>query len=315
LGDLQVHSTELKIIQKKVIHFLKNSKSKNTLRAYNSDWRQFQRWCHQNNFPSIPTTPQILLLFITHLTQTHKLSSIKRKIATISEVHNTANVINPVHSKVIVALIKGIARELGSKKAKKKAMRLVDIRQIISLISDNPIGVRDKAILLVGLGGGFRRSELADLDFSDVEFFTSGMTVHIRKSKTDQDGIGYYKTIGNGKSKSTCPVIALKKWFEVSQIKDGKLFRQINKSGKIGIQLSGNAVAMIVKKWVRKLGLEEKEYAGHSLRSGFVSEAKEAGIPNELIMKMTNHKSEAMIHTYYQGGEKQMFNLSTAIGF
>ena len=206
-----------------------------------------------------------------------------------------AGVQNSVHSNIVEDTLKGISRSLGTAPSKKKALRLSDLRQILQLLPETLIGIRDKALLLVGFAGGFRRSELVELDVSAVEFTESGMTINIKKSKTDQEGAGYYKTIGKGRSKITCPVYALQSWIEVAGITEGKLFRSVTKGGVLGQSLSTNSVSKIVKKCISLIGMNKNDFAGHSLRSGFISEAKECGIMNELIMKMTHHKTEAMI--------------------
>ncbi len=307
--------TNIETIKNKALHFISNSKSANTLRAYKSDWKQFEKWCLVHKMISLPASSQTLVLFITHLSGSYKVSSIRRKVACLSEAHRMAGVQNSVHSNIVEETLKGISRSLGTAPLKKKAIRLSDIRQILPLLPETLIGIRDKALLLVGFAGGFRRSEIVALDIFDIEFTESGMTIHIKKSKTDQEGAGYYKTIGKGRSKVTCPVFALQEWIEVSNITEGSIFRSITKGGVIGNSLSTNSISRIIKKCIFLIFLNKHDYASHSLRSGFISEAKEVGIMNELIMKMTHHKTEAMISEYYQGGESEMYNLSSAIGF
>ena len=307
--------TNIETIKNKALHFISNSKSANTLRAYKSDWKQFEKWCGGHELNALPASPQTVVFYITHLSGSYKVSSIRRKVACLSEAHRMAGYNNPCHSNIVEETLKGVSRSLGTAPSKKKAIRLSDIRQMLPLLPETLIGKRDKALLLVGFAGGFRRSEIVALDISDIEFTESGMTIHIKKSKTDQEGQGYYKTIGKGRSHLTCPVMALKSWIDISEIKEDKLFRSIKKGGLIGGFLSSNSVSRIIKKCICLIGMNKNDFAGHSLRSGFISEAKECGIMNELIMKMTHHKTEAMISEYYQGGEFEMYNLSSAIGF
>ncbi len=308
-------NTNIETIRNKALHFISNSKSANTLRAYKSDWKQFEKWCGGHELNALPASLQTVVFYITHLSGSYKVSSIKRKVTCLSEAHRMAGVQNPVHSNIVEETLKGVSRTLGTAPSKKKAIRLSDIRQILPLLPETLIGIRDKALLLVGFAGGFRRSELVALDISDAEFTESGTTIHIKKSKTDQEGAGYYKTIGKGRSQLTCPVYALQKWIEVSEIIEGSIFRSITKGSVMGVSLSTNSVSRIIKRCISLIGLNASDFAGHSLRSGFISEAKEAGIMNELIMKMTHHKTESMISEYYQGGEFEMYNLSSAIGF
>jgi integrase len=130
-------------------------------------------------------------------------------------------------------------------------------------------GLRDRAILLLGFAGAFRRSELVALDVGDLEFCESGMRVHIRRSKTDQEGAGH--TIAIVPGSVACPVRAVRAWLEASKITAGPLFRPIGKGGRIGTErLADHTVVRVVKASARRVGLDPKLFAGHSLRSGFL---------------------------------------------
>lgn len=317
MNSIQIYNSSKKLVHiiEKAIDFMRKAKSENTLRAYKSDWKQFEEFCNSNKLSPLPAKPETIILFITHLTSEYKLNSIKRKVACISEAHNKAGVKNPVHTSKVDDLMAGIKNDLDTTVKKKKALQLHELKSIIPLLPNTLIGIRDKAVLLLGFAGAFRRSELSNINYEDITFTPSGLTILIKKSKTDKEKVGFVKTIGQGLNPEFCPLKALKKWLDTSGIKDGKLFRSIHKGDYLGESLSGHAIGFIVKHAVTLIKKNPKEYGGHSLRSGFITEAKRKGIPNELIMKQTHHKTAAMIAEYYQGEEKELYNISSAIGF
>ena len=184
----------------------------------------------------------------------------------------------------------GIKRTLGSRQKAKKPILINDLKLIIKVIDENKI--RDKALILVGFAGGFRRSELVNLLNEDIEFVTEGVKILIRKSKTDQSGEGNIKAIPYFDNQEFCPVIALKKYIN-SKLKEK------NNEDKI-FNISDKSVALIIKRYAEKAGLDASNYAGHSLRSGFATTAAEFGAEERNIMAMTGHKTTQMVRRYIQ---------------
>jgi integrase len=128
--------------------------------------------------------------------------------------------------------------------------------------------VRDRAILLLGFAGAFRRSELVALDVADFEETEDGFRVTIRKSKTDQEGQG--QTIGIMRGSAACPVRAVKAWLEAAGITEGAIFRPV--PGEVAAErLRPRAVDNIVKRYAKRLGLPITDFSAHSLRSGFLT--------------------------------------------
>ena len=185
----------------------------------------------------------------------------------------------------------GIKRTNGSNQKGKKPILISDLKRLINVIHQSSEKdsrkKRDKAIILIGFSGGFRRSELVSIDYDDVEFVVEGVKIFVKRSKTDQSGEGMTKGIPYFENKDFCPVIALKNWIELSQIKKDKIF-----------QISDKGVALIVKKYATLAGLDEQRYAGHSLRSGFATSTAESGAEERNIMAMTGHKSTEMVRRY-----------------
>ena len=301
--------TDIKSLELETLKNLKNSKSRNTLRAYQADYKDFSAFCGKNGFSSMPTEPKILSLYLTHLSATSKFSTLKRRIASISVIHKIKGHYLDTKHPIIMENLHGIKRVKGSHQKAKKPILINELKLIINVIdqylSNNELGavdciipessknirnkIRDKAIILVGFSGGFRRSELVNIDYEDIEFVTEGVKIFIKRSKTDQSGEGMIKAIPYFDNKSFCPVLALKYWINNSEIKSGKLF-----------DISDKSIALIIKKYASLAGLDPNKYGGHSLRSGFATSAAESGAEERNIMAMTGHKTTQMVRRYIQ---------------
>jgi len=283
--------TNIKSLEIETLKNLKNSKAKNTLRAYQADFRDFSIFCSKNGFNSIPTEPKILSLYLTHLSATSKFSTLKRRIASISVVHKMKGHYLDTKHPIVMENLHGIRRAKGTKQLGKKPILINDLKSIINAIDQfNKIEkkkLRDKAILLIGFSGGFRRSELVEIEYDDVEFVSEGVKIFIKRSKTDQSGEGMIKAIPYFENKNFCPVVNLKKWINYSVIKSGKIFN-----------ISDKSVALIIKKYASLSGLDPNKYGGHSLRSGFATSTAESGAEERNIMAMTGHKTTQMVRRY-----------------
>ena len=287
--------TDIKKLEIETLNNLKNSKASNTLRAYESDYKDFSIFCAKNNFSSMPANPKILSLYLTYLSKTLKFSTLKRRIASICVIHKNKGHYIDSKNPVIVANLLGIKRVKGSHQQAKKPILISNLKDIIDVINKLKIKEirkkRDKALILIGFAGGFRRSELVDLEREDVEFVREGVKIFVKKSKTDQSGEGMTKAIPSFDKSEYCPVTHLEDW----------MFNQINKKGKI-FPISDKSVALIVKKYANLAGLDASKYAGHSLRSGFATSVAEAGAEERNIMAMTGHKTTQMVRRYIQEG-------------
>ena len=279
--------TDIKSLEIETIKNLKNSKANNTLRAYQSDFRDFSAFCVKNGFTAMPTQPKILSLYLTYLSKSSKLSTLKRRIASISVIHKLKGHYLDTKNPIIMENLHGIKRTLGSIQKAKKPILINDLKLIIKVI--NKDNLRDKALILTGFAGGFRRSELVNIDVEDLEFVPEGVKILIKRSKTDQTGEGIYKAIPYFDNKEFCPVLALRNFIEKKSLKKdgGKIF-----------ELSDKSVALIIKRYAQKAGLDSSKYAGHSLRSGFATTAAEFGAEERNIMAMTGHKTTQMVRRY-----------------
>ena len=285
--------TDIKKLELETLKNLKNSKSANTLRAYESDYRDFSIFCVKNNFSSLPTDPKILSFYLTHLSKTSKFSTLKRRIASISVVHRLKGHYLDTKHPIIRENLLGIKRIKGSNQKAKKPILISDLKLIIDVITTANIReirkTRDKALILIGFAGGFRRSELVALDNGDVEFVREGVKIFVERSKTDQSGEGMMKAIPSFDSTLYCPVLHLQDWMAKGNSKNKKIF-----------PISDKSVALIIKKYANLAGLDGNKYAGHSLRSGFATSTAESGAEERHIMAMTGHKTTQMVRRYIQ---------------
>ena len=285
--------TDVKSLEIETLKNLKNSKANNTLRAYQSDFSDFSNFCTKNGFSFMPTQPKIIALYITHLSKSCKFSTLKRRIASISVIHKLKGHYLDTKHPIIMENLLGIKRTLGSRQKAKKPILINDLKLIIKAIDKDKI--RDKAVILVGFAGGFRRSELVNIYFQDIDFVPEGVKILIRRSKTDQSGEGSIKAIPYFENQEFCPVIALKDYLNNKFSKLDKRKKEV----KI-FEISDKSVALIIKRYAEKAGLDSSKYAGHSLRSGFATTAAEFGAEERNIMAMTGHKTTQMVRRYIQ---------------
>ena len=297
-------TTDIKTIQEETILNLKSSKANNTIRAYKSDFHDFGLFCVKNGFKSLPTNPKTLSLYLTYLaTKDNKISTIKRRIVSIGVVHKMKGYYLDTKHPAIVENLLGIKRRKGVKQKGKKPLLINDLKQLINVIDEENSSeikiVRDRTIILLGFGGGFRRNELVSLDYEDLDFVNEGIKINIKKSKTDQFGEGSIKALPYFDNPRYCPVKSIQNWIKISKINQGAIFRKFHKGIKLSnIRLSDQSVALLIKYYLDLAGIDNKNYSGHSLRSGFATSAAEAGAEERSIMAMTGHKSTEMVRRY-----------------
>lgn len=295
--------------------FVNQSKAKNTVRAYRADWTHFESWCQSHGQGALPAIPETVALYVTDLSSTHKTATITRRISAISQAHQIAGLDTPTGSAKVRLVMAGIRRTKGTAQSAKTPILVEDLRRMLAGVPGNLLGVRDRVLLLIGFCGAFRRSELVALDAGDVAVTRDGLVVRIRRSKTDQEGEGRKIGIPYASHVETCPVRSFQDWLEKSGIKDGPLFRPIDRFGKMAsIRLSAAAVADIVKRHAAAVGLDATEFAGHSLRSGLATSAAAAGASERSIMNQTGHRSVNMVRRYIRDGSLFRENAVAVVG-
>ena len=295
---------DIEALQEETLLNLQSSKANNTLRAYKSDFKDFELFCVQNGLKSLPSEPKIVSLYLTHLsTKDAKMSTLKRRIVSIGVIHKLKGYYLDTKHPSIIENIMGIKRRKGSIQISKKPILINSLKQIINVIDDqNKEEInkfRDRSIILIGFSGGFRRNEIVSLDYDDLDFVPEGLKINIRRSKTDQFGEGFVKALPYFDRSQYCPVVSLKKFIEISKINSGPVFRRFVKGSKLSEnRLTDQTVALLIKKYLNLAGIDSKNYSGHSLRSGFATSAAESGVEERNIMAMTGHKSTEMVRRY-----------------
>ena len=221
----------------------------------------------------------------------------------ISMVHKLKGHYLDTKHPIIVENLMGIRRVKGSIQKGKKPILINHLKSIINAINQQNISeikkARDKSIMLIGFGGGFRRTELISIDNEDLEFVPEGLKIIIKRSKTDQFGEGMTKGLPYFDNPEYCPVRNLNKWLEISKIKNGPIFRRFAKGSLVtNNRLTDQTVVLLIKKYLNLAGIDNSNYSGHSLRSGFATSAAESGAEERSIMAMTGHKSTEMVRRY-----------------
>ena len=296
--------TDIKALHEETLNNLKSSKAINTIRAYKSDFKDFGAFCAKNSFKILPTEPKTVSLYLTSLSMKEaKMSTLRRRLVSIGVIHKLKGHYLDTKHPIIIENLMGISRKKGNYQLGKKPILINQLKAIINVIDNNKKKeikkIRDKTIILIGFGGGFRRAELVYIDFEDLEFVTEGVKIIIKRSKTDQFGEGMIKGIPYFSNKTFCPVLHLKKWIDLSSIKSGPLFRKFNKGyGLSNKRLTDQTVALLLKEYLTDAGIENKNYSGHSLRSGFATASAESGADERSIMAMTGHKTTQMVRRY-----------------
>ena len=288
--------------------YIQKSLAANTLRAYKEDITVFRHWCEKREVPYLPASPATVANFLAaqgiQQNPYLKMSTIRRRTAAIRYLHKMANVdMLPTSSEIVKKTISGIQREkLVAPHKKASATDDLIHRMVDQIDTSTLIGKRDRALILFGFAGAFRRSELVSVKVEDLEPHPKGVRVLIRKSKTDQIGKGKVKPIIKGTQ--YCPIQTLNDWLQAAEIKEGYVFRRVHKSGCLFPHepdtptLTNQMVASIVKKYVLLIGLDANAFAGHSLRRGFITSGVRKGKKLEKLVEITHQTLQTLMNYY-----------------
>ncbi len=289
-------------------------KSEATRRGYRSDFDGFRRWCTEQGVDALPALPETVAEFITAAALAGtKPSTLTRRMASIRYAHRLADHASPTDSEKVRAVLRGIRRKRQEPVQQKAAATAERLRAMLDKIpADTLRGKRDRALLALGMAGAFRRSELVALQASDLVRLPEGLRVTIRSSKTDQVGAGHVIAILRGSNIK--PVRAVQDWLDAAGIIDGPVFRRIDRHGRVGAQaLTPQVVALVVKDAAEAAGLDPAEFAGHSLRSGFITSAAEQKTDVLRIMEVSRHRRVETVQGYVR--RANMFRGHAGAGF
>ena len=294
---------------------LKHTRSESTKAAYRQDLWDFEAWCDKHGFHSLPAHPNTVAEYLDARKNTLSPATLSRRVAGISQAHKMAGLQSPCQHEEVRSTMKGICRMKTTAQDQKHAIETHVLRQMVAEQPDTVAGIRNRALLLLGFAGAFRRSELVSLDCEDIQRTVDGMRVTLRHSKTDQEGSGTEKGIPFGRSALTCPVRTLEDWLNVSGIKEGAIFRAVTQTGKVSsTRMCDRSVALIIKQAAESVGLNPDDYSGHSLRSGLATSAAAAGKSERSIMNQTGHKSLTVLRRYIRQGSLFRDNAADGIG-
>lgn len=302
-------------ISERAKQYAQESRTPATWKAYASDWKAFEGFCQSQSLSSLPASPQTVAAFLTVQSDICRPSTLERRLASISVRHKNAGHPSPCNDPVVLSVLQGIRRDKGTRPTKKRPLRVEDLRKVVSKLEANPLDQRNRAMILLGYAGGFRRSELVALDWNDIEFVSEGAKVLVRRSKTDQTGKGLLKFIPFGSSPQTCPIRSLGTWQKTQSFSRGPVFTGIDRWGNLNDKrLTPKAVALTVKRLTKEAGLDDTEYAAHSLRSGLVTDGYAFGVAESDIAAMTGHKSRAVLESYRQEADGFKRNVAGSVG-
>lgn len=315
MNEIQpLQTPEIQRLVVDAIDYARQSRAPATLRAYQSDWRMFEKFCILHGLGALPAEPSTVAIFITKLAESHRPSSIQRKLAAISVAHKAAGVPSPIAAEIVHSTMAGVRRAKGMAKTQKSPIRARHLREGLSLMRSDLKGVRDTAIILVSYAGALRRSEVVGLDLADLTFSPEGVVLMLTRSKTDQEGSGVKVAIKAGNRADTCPIRALRNWIAVADISDGALFRPITRGGRLGgTRLSDQTVCAVFKEFALLLGLDPRHFGGHSGRAGVITDGFAASVAQAVIAKHSRHKSNA-ISDYLREATLFDQNLSGLVG-
>ena len=295
--------------------FAAASRAPRTRDAYRLQWSTFTSWAASRGLDTLPASPSTVAAFlVSRVDAGWKVASIALSLTAIGSAHRAAGLGSPASHPAVAATWQGIRRTLGTAQRRAAPAAVDELRAMVGALEGQRAGaVRDRALLLVGFAGAFRRSELVALDVSDVSFRAEGVVLTVRRSKTDQEGAGADVAIAGGDHEATCPVRALRSWLELRG-EGGALFVSVDRYGRHGERLDGGDVSRIVKRTAQRAGLDAARYSGHSLRAGLATAAARQGRGDRSIMRQGRWASRTMVDRYVRDASLFNDNASAGIG-
>lgn len=287
--------------------YARGSRSGATWRAYASDWKNFSAWCQSVKQRDLPASSTTVALYIgAQAKQGYAPSTLGRRLAAIRLMHLGARVPSPHDALEVDEVMRGV-RRIWQRPPEQKAPAVdEDIKRMVDSIDLSTMkGLRDRALLLIGFAGALRRSELVALDVEHVTEQAEGLKVLIASSKTDQEGQGQIVAIPGVPTSAYCPVQALAEWLEKAGIMSGALFRRMQRGDVVGVdRLNSQSVALVIKQLASQVGLDPTRYAGHSLRSGFLTSAARNRASIFKMADQSRHKSLDVLREYVRNEER-----------
>lgn len=280
-----------------------HARADNTRRSYARAWEQWSAYAHEHGASALPASPLVIAAYLAHLdSEGLSTSTMDITLAAIVDRHRAARITLPTNDPVVRDVRAGIRARRGTHPEGKAALGPFELQEMIDALPPDLSGMRDRALLLVGFGAALRRSELVALRVEHVTWHARGLVVLVARSKGDQEGRGVEIPI-HAAPGSLCPVAALRAWLDAARIVDGPIFRSVSRWNRIGgTALNARHVAEVVKRAAKRVGLDPRTLAGHSLRAGFATTAANVGANMAEIARVTRHGSDAMLRRYIRTG-------------
>jgi site-specific recombinase XerD len=305
-------SPDLIELEQEAAEVASQARSANTVRAYQNDWSHFSSWCGAKGLPALPTTPLTVALYMTAHKDQYSMATLNRRLSSIAAAHRMADNVFDTRCREIALVMDGLRRTKTVQQRQVKALITPLLKRAIDHAQETLADQRDRALILIGMAGALRRSELVTLNVSDLTFSPEGVRIVIRRSKGDQFGEGQVIAIGRTNSEY-CPVANLQGYLERTGITDGKVFRAIDRHGNVKASMTDQSVALIIKKRANQAGLEGV-YSGHSLRAGFATQAAKSGVEERKIASTTRHKNMEVLRRYIREGKLFTNAVTTDLG-
>ena len=304
----KARAAEIERLKTRCAELIAAATGKHTKRAYLGNWKRFDAWAAGLGLPSLPTTPEVIAAYLTHLEQQgRKPGTLSLALTAINQAQELSG-FDKIIDKRVRAVIAGARKEHGSAQRQAAPITLPHLKQLIKTCDRDFPGIRNKALLLVGWCAALRRSELAAMNVEHLEERGEGLVLTIPRSKTDQEGHGFKVGLPFVENETLCPVRALRRWLDVAQIKDGAIFRRVRRGSKGAVfaktynRLTDKAISTLIKQMVKTAGYDAAQFSGHSLRAGLATAAAAADIQERIIMKITGHDSEKTVRKYIRDG-------------
>lgn len=287
--------------------YAKAARATSTRRAYDSDWAIFTAWCAAHGLAALPASPEIVAVFAgDQATAGLNPATINRRVAAIGHHHRAGGYPAPTALPTagrLAEVLAGIRAEHGGAKRQKRPADAAALRNMLGMIEGEGLrAVRDRAILGIGMAAALRRSEIVALEVGHVGIVPEGLRLTIARSKTDQAGAGAVIAIPEGSR--IRPKALLLTWMAAAGHDQGALFRRLSRADMLtSAPMSDRAVARLVQRYAEAAGYDPAQFAGHSLRSGFLTEGAAQGATIFKLQEVSRHKSVQILSDYVRNAD------------
>ncbi len=296
-------ATAAAVLSETALDYARQALSPATRRAYGSHLRAWEAWCQARNIGPAPAAPALVANHLAELAGKRAYVTLTSRLSAIVQAHALLRLPFDSRDPELRKTLQGIARAHGTRPKRQAAPLLAaDVIKLASVCGGDLRGERDRALIMLGFAGAFRRSELVEIKIGDLSFGPQGLSVFLARSKADQLGEGTVVHVAANPLSAQCPVAALQAWLGSAGIEQGWVFRRITRDDAIGRQgLAAESVRLILRERAWEAGYRGAELARitpHSLRAGCITTLAQASVHERDIMKHSRHGSQAVMRSY-----------------